>query len=150
MNQEKKLTLEGLLAAARQAIAARAKSKAAAQQAGTIRRQEIGNLEWPIDNRAYWTPFEIRIIYERQVCECCEGDQMSVHQELVGFQSTKVAGARRWLRYRGEAIENQLPTSCEIIERHVPQCWQCHTLERHLDNLWSILDKKEGVSHHEA
>lgn len=147
MSQEaKSFTLESLKVLAKQLAVRKQASKEAAQAQARARGIEIGSLEWPIDNSQYWTPFEIRLVYERQVCESCELDTMTFAQELVGFQSTKVAGARRWLRGRGEALEATLPTSCEIIERKIPQCWQCHTLEKHLDTLWDILNR-QGVPH---
>lgn len=130
------VTLEQLLANARAAVEARQRAKAKVQQAASVRLREVGLLEWPLDDRRYWQPFAARHIYERQVCDCCQGETMTFHQELVGFQHTKLRDCRRWLRYRGEALSGDLPTETEVIETLVPRCWDCQTVDRLLRTLW--------------
>lgn len=130
-------TLDSLLAYARSAV----KTKAKVQAVAAIRKQEVSNLSWPVDNREHWTPVGIRLIFELQRCDICDEERLVFHQELVGFRSLSQPTTIKWKRGRGESMEGDLPTSREVIERDIPICWDCHCLHRHLNNLWSILKR---------
>lgn len=105
--------------------------------------QEANRKAESIYNRPeLWKPVCIHRWYEVQTCDCCKGEKVLFDGDKVELAHTKDASAKRWLRERGEAINGDLPIEVHIIERVVPQCWDCHTIGKQLDNIFMAASLK--------
>lgn len=82
-----------------------------------------------------WTPVALHREYEVQHCDCCKDERTVFNQEKVELHHKVDRSARRWLRERGEGMDN-LPLHIIISERSIPECFACITTGKILHHLF--------------
>lgn len=129
------VTLESLLVRVKKEVAN--KEKVSAAKKAEARQERIKRAE-PMsiyEREELWIPVALHREYEVQYCDSCKMETTAFSCERVELRHKIDRSARRWLRERGEGMQD-LPMFTSIVERVVPECFCCYTLGRFSTSLW--------------
>lgn len=135
------LTLESLITRVKKEAAQKAVESDRKKEEARIERQRrvaTGQTEPTMyQKEELWYGVGIHRIYEIQTCDCCKGRQVLFDGDRVELRHRLDRSARRWVRERGEAFDGSLPVKVDVVERVIPECWDCFSVERHLTHLFT-------------
>lgn len=129
------VTLESLLTRIKKEVAQKAvesEKKKAEAKAERARRSEPMSI---YEREDLWIPKAIHREYELQLCDCCKGEKTVFNCEKVELHHKVDRSARRWIRERGEGMDD-LPLTVTVSERVIPECFDCHTVGKMLQHLF--------------
>ena len=151
MSTPPKITLEGLAARIKLQVAAKEKKNDKVKLMAKLKRQELypGGEPTTYQREENWYPVSILREYEIQTCDCCKRENVHFAGDRVELRHKTDRSARRWIRERGELFES-LPQRVQILERVVPECWDCYTLGKKLSNLFSGAYKDDKQANRQA
>lgn len=140
------VTLESLLVRVKKEVAN--KEKVSAQKKLEARAERIKRAEPQsmYEREELWIPVALHREYEVQYCDSCKVETTAFSCERVELKHKIDRSARRWLRERGEGMQ-QLPMHTTIVERVVPECFCCYSLGKFSTSLWKgkVHEKKVEV-----
>lgn len=138
--------LEALLQRVKKQVAEKEKKSAKTKLLAKLKRQELYPDGEPTtyQREENWLPIAIHREYEVQTCDCCRGEKVLFQGDKVELRHKIDHSARRWIRERGESFQ-QLPMQTHVVERVIPECWECFTLGKQLLTLFKGIanDRKQ-------
>lgn len=133
------VTIESLLTRIKREVAEKAKVselKKAEARVERLRRAEPPPSMY--QREELWVAVALHREYEIQHCDQCQCEHTAFNQEKVELHHKIDRSARRWLKERGEGMEN-LPLQIHVTERTIPECFACITAGKLLHNLFKAV-----------